>query len=134
MLVAAACAFICFFSIAIVASSKSHSFDPQRVNMTHRVHQLSFINPVQEGTHLLTKDKEKMFRSESMNEKWHVSKEGHASIEHYVKVLSRPSTQPQAPNVIPNLNCAAGAACHGYQRHGIHRGGVQVYQRIRPRQ
>jgi len=74
-------------SIAIVASSKSHSFDPQRVNMTHRVHQLSFINPVLEGTHLLSKDKEKMFRSESMNEKWHVSKEGHASIEHYVKVL-----------------------------------------------
>jgi hypothetical protein len=75
-----------FCSIAIVASSKSHSFDPQRVNMTHRVHQLSFINPVLEGTHLLSKDKEKMFRSESMNEKWHVSKEGHASIEHYVKV------------------------------------------------
>jgi hypothetical protein len=90
MLVAAACALICFCSIAIVASSRSHSFDPQRVNMTHRVHQLSFINPVQEGTHLLTKDKEKMFRSESMNEKWHVSKEGHASIEHYVKVLSLP--------------------------------------------
>ena len=83
--VAASC-FDIFCSIAIVASSKSHSFDPQRVNMTHIVHQLSFINPVLEGTHLLSKDKEKMFRSESMNEKWHVSKEGHASIEHYVKV------------------------------------------------
>ena len=79
--------FIRFCSIAIVASSKSHSFDPLRVNMTHRVHQLSFVNPVMEGAHVLTKDKEKMYRSETMNEKWHVSKEGHASIEHYVKVL-----------------------------------------------
>ncbi len=79
--------FIRFCSIAIVASSKSHSFDPLRVNMTHRVHQLSFVNPVTEGAHILAKDKEKMYRSETMNEKWHVSKEGHASIEHYVKVL-----------------------------------------------
>jgi hypothetical protein len=79
-------------SIAIVASSKSHSFDPQHVNMTHRVHQLSFVNPVLEGTQLLAKDKEKMFRSDSMDEKWHVSKEGHASIEHYVKALSNPAT------------------------------------------
>jgi hypothetical protein len=76
-----------FCSIAIVASSKSHSFDPQHVNMTHRVHQLSFVNPVAEGAHILAKDKEKMYRSETMNEKWHVSKAGHASIEHYVKVL-----------------------------------------------
>jgi hypothetical protein len=44
------------------------------------------VNP-QQGGHILAKDKEKMFRSESMNEKWHVSKEGHASIEHYVKVI-----------------------------------------------
>jgi hypothetical protein len=96
----------CVCSIAIVASSKSHSFDPKHVNMTHRVHQLSFINPVQEGTHLLQKDKEKMFRSESMNEKWHVSKEGHASIEHYVKVRSpSPTLQPAAVALIPCYRC-----------------------------